>query len=130
MERVAAMRTAPLAGKLPGITIAALAAALLLARPLSAREAGIVVIPERVGLQGNFARAQLLVARPYRNGSVNERSEDLTTQATYESSDPDVVSVSATGELLAKGDGEAKIAIKVKDSRLEVPVFVSGILDQ
>jgi hypothetical protein len=130
MERVAAMRTAPLAGKLPGITIAALAAALLLARPLSAGEAGIAVIPERVELQGNFARAQLLVARPNRNESVNERSEDLTTQATYASSDPDIVSVSATGELLAKGDGEAKIAIKVKDSRLEVPVFVSGILDQ
>jgi hypothetical protein len=128
IERVAAMRTACLAGKTRYLTAAVLAAATLLARSSSAGEPAIVVIPERVELQGNFARAQLLVARPNGDRSITERSDDLTTQATYESSDPSVVSVSPSGQLLATGNGDAKIKVEVKDSRVEVPVTVIEVL--
>src|SRR5262245_51098155 len=98
---VAAMRTACLSGKTLFITAVVLAASLLSALPTLAGEPAIVITPERVELQGNFARAQLLVARPTHDRAVNERSDDLTTHATYESSDPAVVSVSPIGQLLA-----------------------------
>src|SRR5206468_11711458 len=62
--------------------------------------------------------------------SVNEHSDDLTLQAKYESSNSGVVSVSASGQLLAAGNGEAKIAVKVRDSLVEVPITVNGVLDQ
>jgi len=124
------MRTACLAGKTRYLTAAVLAAATLLARLSSAGESAIVVIPERVELQGNFARAQLLVARPNGDRSITERSDDLTTQATYESSNASVVSVSPSGQLLATGNGDAKITVNVKNSCVEVPVAVTNLLDQ
>jgi hypothetical protein len=124
------MRTACLAGKTRFITAAVWAAALISTLPASADEPTIVVTPERVELQGNFARAQLLVERPTHDRALIDRSDDLTMQATYQSSDPSIVSVSPTGQLLASGNGEAKIAVKAKDSRIEVPVTVTGVLDQ
>src|SRR5262245_34153077 len=124
------MRMACLAGKTLCTTAAVLATGLFGAVAVFAAEPTIVVTPERVELQGNFARAQLLVALPDRDRAVNERSDDLTTQATYASSDPAIVSVSPTGQLLAVGNGEAKIAVKLKDSCVELSVTVNGVLDQ
>src|SRR5262245_29037726 len=93
IERVAAMRMACLAGKTLCTTAAVLAFGLCAAVAAFAVEPTIVVTPERVELQGNFARAQLLVARSTHDRAANERSDDLTIQATYASSDPAIVSV-------------------------------------
>ena len=67
----------------------------------------IVVTPAEVQLSGNFARAQLVVSRPQADGQIGPRSEDLTSQASYVSSDPAIVTVSPAGQLLAGADGPA-----------------------
>jgi Big-like domain-containing protein len=94
---------------------------------LAAAEPALVVVPERIELEGNFARVQILALRPKADGAPDERSEDLTTQATYESSDVGVATVSGSGQVLAVGNGEAKITVAAGDGRKEVPVVVRGI---
>jgi hypothetical protein len=86
------------------------------------------ISPAEVKLEGNFAQAQLVVTRVEGAAPPQERSEDLTSQAKFESSDADVVSVEPNGLLLAKKDGEAKIAVTVGSERREIPVKVSGVL--
>jgi hypothetical protein len=121
------MRLHCVAGK-SAITLAVvLAAELCVAGVGLAGEPAVVVLPERVELEGNFARAQVLALRVAAEGVVNERSEDLTTRAAYESSDASVVTVSASGELVAAGNGEARITVVADDARVEVPVTVRGV---
>ncbi|HEX5106054.1 MAG TPA: Ig-like domain-containing protein, partial [Pirellulaceae bacterium] len=86
----------------------------------------IVVTPAEVRLEGNFARAQLVVSRPNADGRIDTRSEDLTNGASFTSSDPAVVTVSPAGQLRAIADGQAKISIAVGDATQEVNVTVSG----
>lgn len=86
-----------------------------------------VVTPAQVKLQGNFAQAQLLVRAVDKSGLPNDRSQDLTHEATYTSSDPQVVSVNDFGRLLAAKDGQAVISITAAGEKTEVPVEVSGI---
>jgi hypothetical protein len=98
---------------------------------LSAQSAGpIVVTPAEVRLEGSFARAQLVVSRPNSEGKIDQRSDDVTSQATYSSSDPAIVTVTPTGQLLAVADGQAKIAVSVGDSRSEASVMVAGVVPQ
>ena len=88
----------------------------------SASEPSFVVVPAEATLEGNFARLQLLALRPSGGGEVDQRSDDATTQATYESSDTKVVTVSDAGQLLAVGNGTAKVTVKLKgdlSARLE-----------
>jgi hypothetical protein len=89
----------------------------------------IVISPERVELNGNFARAQLVVTKPAAGGFVNERSDDLTTQATYATSDPGVITVSPSGQLLAIANGEARVTVQANDARVEVPVTVADVAE-
>src|SRR5206468_7750909 len=95
-----------------------------------AAQPAVNVFPERVELVGNFSRAQLVVARPNADGTSTERSDDLTTQATYASLDPSIVTVSPAGQLLAVANGEAKITVAVNDTGVEVPVTVRGVAEQ
>jgi len=82
------------------------------------------VEPPQVKLEGPFARLQLLVrARP---ASTAESLNDLTYQAAYRSSRPEVASVSETGQVLAHTDGEAEITITVNGANRTVPVRVTG----
>ena len=81
-------------------------------------------------LSGNFARAQLAVTRPDAEGKVSPRSDDLTSQTSYASSDPAVVTVSPSGQLLAVADGQAKIAVAVGEDKTEVSVSVAGVVPQ
>jgi hypothetical protein len=85
------------------------------------------VTPAEVSLQGNFARTQLLVSQPGKDGSVGSRSADLTHQAKYISSDTKVVTVVAGGRLLATGNGKATIAVTIGKTTQQVPVLVEGI---
>ena len=84
------------------------------------------VEPSRVVLDDAFARAQLLVRLPG-NKSV-ENLADLTQRATYQSSQPNVATVSSTGQVLARGDGEAEITITANGKKTRaVPVRVTGM---
>jgi hypothetical protein len=86
------------------------------------------ITPAEVALTGNFARAQLLVTS--RDGSPQDKAEDLTGQATYVSSSPAVVTVNASGQLLAVANGEAKIRISVAGAVHECTVKVSGVVPE
>ncbi len=91
-------------------------------------EPGLHVTPAQVSLRGNFDRAQLLV-RAVPSGSMpDHRSNDLTHQADYTSSNPSVVTVSRTGQLLAVGNGTAEIALKAGANSAKVPVTVSDVV--
>src|SRR5689334_22066433 len=79
----------------------------------------VVVHPERVELRENFSRAQLLVTSANAEGNTEERFDDLTATATYESSNPAVVTVSPAGQLLAVGNGQATIAVITAKARLK-----------
>src|SRR5262245_6844244 len=103
---------------------APLCLALLL--PVAAIADDLVVTPGRVVLEGNFARAQLLLTR----GQPGLRSHDETAAARYESSDAAIVRISAGGELVAVGNGAAKVTVLIGDARSEVPVEVSGVAEQ
>lgn len=88
------------------------------------------VEPEAVTLEGNFARAQLVVTAANADGTFNERSGDLTPAASFVSTNPQVVSVPRPGVLLAVGDGEAAIHVAVGGEMFAVPVKVSGVTAQ
>src|SRR6185437_17143828 len=64
------------------------------------------------------------------DGSINERSNDLTHAATYASSNPQVVTVTSSGFLLATGNGEAAIAVTANGETVNLPVKVAGISAQ
>jgi hypothetical protein len=86
------------------------------------------IAPAAVTLEGNFARTQLVVTARADGGAVNERCADLTRQATYGSSNPQVATVSPTGRLLAAGNGETTIMVTVAGVSHPVAVKVSGVV--
>ncbi|MCH8830729.1 MAG: DUF1549 domain-containing protein, partial [Planctomycetes bacterium] len=58
---------------------------------------------------------------------MTDRSQDLTQTVKYVSSNPQVVSVNATGRLLAVGDGSAYISVTANKGTQRVPVTVTGV---
>ncbi len=113
------------------LLLAALASGLLFAvAPARVLAAGFQVSPPKLVLEGNYARAQLLATAVGPDGSVNERSNDLTHAATYASSNPQVVTVSSSGFVLATGNGEAVISVTAGAETVQTPVTVSGVLPQ
>jgi hypothetical protein len=103
--------------------------ALALLPAAECQAAKYVVTPPQLKLQRNFAQAQLLVRAVEDGGQPNDRSKDLTHEATYTSSDPSVVSISDTGRLLAGKDGQAVITITAVGEKTKVPVEVTGVED-
>lgn len=95
-------------------------------------ETRLIANPAEVKLTGNFARAQLVIVEgdASAEGKVTRRSNDVTSLAKYESSDPAVVAVNVAGQLLAAKDGTATIRVTHGDQKIEVPVTVSGVSDQ
>lgn len=88
------------------------------------------ITPPSVPLDGNFARAQLVVTECSSNGTINERSGDLTHQAHYVSSDPRIVTVSDSGLLLAQGNGSATVSISAAGMTHTVAVTVKGVVSR
>jgi len=104
---------------------------LLLTGPTTTAVAeSLRVEPVQVHLQGNFSQVQLLVAPGELAGANDPRPADLTTEASYESSDPGVVTVSDQGRLLAAGNGEASIRVTVGDASREIAVTVDGVAEK
>jgi hypothetical protein len=96
--------------------------------PMSHAAADFQIMPAAVTLDGNFARAQLVVTEQATNGTVSQRSADLTHQARYVSSNPRIVTVSDSGLLLAQGDGSAMVAVSVAGAAHTVAVTVKGVV--
>src|SRR5688572_10967553 len=92
--------------------------ALLLVLGLSASgwAAEIQVTPATAMLDGNFSRTQLVV--------TGTNSRDLTLIATYKISRPEVAAVSATGRLLAVGNGQAVVTVTADGVAKDIPVTV------
>src|SRR5262245_19261038 len=99
---------------------------LAFAAPAAFAASEFKIIPDKVHLEGNFARAQLIV-EAHAVGISSDRTADLTTEASYVSSDPRVVSISPTGELLAAGNGQATVTVRVAGGSQTVPVAVTGV---
>lgn len=88
------------------------------------------IVPDKVVLEGNFSQSQLLVIAADAAGNTNERSDDLTARATFVSSDPHVVTVSATGRLLAGSNGNAVVTVTVDGLAKPVEVVVTNVAAQ
>jgi hypothetical protein len=99
--------------------------AVLLGVPATRAADAIQISPAAVTLEGNYARAQLVV----RTGS-DGRGADLTRAAHYASSKPTVVAVSTTGQLLAAGNGTANIRVTANGTTRTVPVRVTVVVDR
>jgi len=84
------------------------------------------VSPTDVKLNGKFARAQLLITGADAQGAFGERSPDLTHSASYQTNQPNVVRISSEGQLLAVGNGKARVAVTVGKQTLQVTVDVAG----
>jgi hypothetical protein len=95
--------------------------------PTVARSAdtAFVVTPESVTLDGNFSRAQLIVTAGTNGGDA--RAADLTHQASYTSSDPQVVTVDRHGQLSAMANGQATITVTAGEKSQSIAVKVENI---
>ena len=98
--------------------------------PAAASADSFVVTPAKVVLRGNLDRAQLVLTATDANGATNSRSEDLTTKAEYKSAQPEIVTVSPAGALLAQTNGHAVIAVTVGGETRNVEVDVEGIVPE
>jgi hypothetical protein len=85
------------------------------------------VVPERVELSGNFARSQLIVSEVEPGGDWTDRSPDRTASAEFVSSNPEVATVSAAGQAVAVGNGEATITVTVGNQTTTAQVVVSEV---
>jgi hypothetical protein len=86
------------------------------------------VSPARIVFERNFEQAQLLVTATDQAGLANERSEDLTTNASFASSNPAVVTVTPAGRLLGVANGDAIVNVTVDGITNTVDVHVEGIV--
>ncbi|MFM8574195.1 MAG: DUF1553 domain-containing protein [Pirellula sp.] len=90
----------------------------------------IVIEPSPIALKGNFAQTQLLVRISENPGTSSELLPDATSRALYASVSPSIVEVSSSGCLTAIGNGTGKITVSVDGKSVEVPVEVSGVVEQ
>ncbi|MGE3316212.1 MAG: DUF1549 domain-containing protein [Planctomycetaceae bacterium] len=107
-----------------GVSLAAL---ILTVPAVALADETIQVQPDKVVLPGKFERAQLLVSS-LEAGTSQSSATDVTRKATYQSSNPSVVTVSATGQLLAAGDGTAEVTVTIGATTHKVPVTVTGFV--
>ncbi|MEK6235364.1 MAG: Ig-like domain-containing protein, partial [Planctomycetales bacterium] len=96
--------------------------AAMLAGSVSAEDWEIV--PASIQLQGAFDRAQLLVRE---KTEKPDRAADLTHRVRYESSDPNVVSVTPTGGLLAIANGQATVTAFHQGESRQATVKATGV---
>lgn len=86
------------------------------------------ITPEDLKLNGNFAKAQILVTAQATEGKCDEHSDDLTRRATYASSSPNVVAVTPSGQVRALGNGTAQIHVTALGTTRTIPVQVAGVV--
>lgn len=97
-----------------------------------ARSLRLHVVPESATLNGNFDRTQIVVRQvpadlPAGSQPADDAT-DLTTTATFATSDASVVTVSPAGQLIAVGNGSATVTIAAAGMSHAVPVVVAGVV--
>jgi hypothetical protein len=100
-------------GSLRLVVLLALAALL----GSSAFAAELKVLPPSVRIGDAFSRTQLVVSLD---------GKDVTRSATYESANPQVCGVNATGLVQPTGAGQAQLTIKAGDQTIQIPVEVAS----
>ena len=101
---------------------------LLCADPLAAAEPGLAAVPAEVRLPNDRSRQQLLVT----HHAVDGFQYDLTRDVRFESADPAIADVSATGVVSPRGQGTTVIRIRhgagtAPPLSLDVPVSVGDL---
>ncbi len=127
------IKTAPLRSRLWFLPAAGvrLAVGILLVLSFVAQDSFALdfrVFPVKIAFERNFEQAQILVTATDPAGAVNERSEDLTTKASFASSNLAVVTVTPTGRLLGVANGDAVVNVTVDGIVKAVEVHVEGIV--
>lgn len=92
--------------------------------PVQAAE--YTVTPSSIQLTGKYAQTQLVVTALV-DGQIEASSDDATMQASYTSSNEEVVTVNAQGLLLAVANGTADVQVTVGDWMFSVSVVVEGV---
>ncbi|GIX03309.1 MAG: S-layer protein [Planctomycetaceae bacterium] len=92
-----------------------------------AQESNLRVHPPQMMLRGNFAQGQLVVSLP---AEPAPHARDVTWQATYESSSPEIAVVTPQGRVLPRGNGQTTIRVHYADREATCEVTVSEISDQ
>lgn len=113
------------AGLLMGVLTSSVGLAPLSVRaePASSEKVSrIQVSPPAISLDGPYAEFQLLVTGELANGN----SGDLTRQADYKSSAPEIARVNSAGLVQAGQDGTAQIAIQAAGHQAAVTVKVQN----
>jgi hypothetical protein len=82
----------------------------------------IRVEPSDVKLVGKLDRVQLLVT----DHSSAGRPIDATSQAKYQSLNPQILSVTAAGRIAPLSVGKAAVRVKFKEQTVDIPVQVRG----
>tara|TARA_Y100001933_G_scaffold151199_1_gene149625 strand:+ start:3557 stop:6013 length:2457 start_codon:yes stop_codon:yes gene_type:complete len=95
--------------------------------PVQAAE--YTVTPSSIQLTGKYAQTQLVVTALV-DGQIEASSDDATMQASYTSSNEEVVTVDAQGLLLAVANGTADVQVAVGDWMFSVTVVVEGVEQQ
>ena len=90
---------------------------------------GFRVEPRQISLVGNFARLQVCIREQLADSESADRALDLTIAAKIESADPTIFNVDPSGMLVAVSDGTANLRVTVGDESHEVPVTVSGVVE-
>jgi len=88
------------------------------------------VSPTKVVFERSFEQAQILVTATDAAGNSNDRSDDLTTKASFASSNAAVVTVTSAGRLLGVANGDAVINVTVDGISRPVEVHVEGIVPE
>src|SRR5262249_3409588 len=94
---------------------------LAILRSASLRADDVTVDPATVKLSGPGASYSLLV----HGKKADDRLFDLTRSAKYQSQDPKIAAVSATGIIRGLGDGKTQIVVEVQGQKKTVEVHVS-----
>lgn len=80
-----------------------------------------VPFPKEVNLVDAFCRQQIL---------VSSGNSDITRSSQYQSTNPGIFTVDATGYITPAGDGKAELIIKAPGGQVRVPVSVQGMTKQ
>ena len=119
----------PLARLLPALSAALLVSSFGMPTTAADESASFTIVPEKVTLQRNFDRVQLLVTEKLASGRAADSAGDLTRDVSYATSNAKVVSVDENGQLVAVGNGEATIQVSANNESVTVPVTVNDVVD-
>jgi hypothetical protein len=86
------------------------------------------VTPAEVKFDRSFEQVQFVVTAADTQGEIGPRSEDLTTKARFVSSNPAVATVSKSGQLIPRANGDLVVTITVDDATRDVPVHIEGLV--